>query len=214
MWSEPFFRTDEEGRKIAILLMDTQGTFDEHTTLTQNATVFAISSLLSSVLIFNVMKTVGEDTLQFFDLFSNYAKLAIGNDKASNLKDNDDEALIILIRDMDFPDYEYGYYDDRLSPPKAEKNLKAFFLDPSDTQPDEVRLTREHISGMHRNIGLYAMPEPGKQLTRYNNVEKMDEDFVWHLEEFVKLMMTKKQACKRICGKKVLNLTRTLLKKN
>lgn len=49
MWSRPFFRAMADGEEVAVLLMDTQGTFDNETSMKGNCTVFALSTLLSSV---------------------------------------------------------------------------------------------------------------------------------------------------------------------
>lgn len=199
MWSEPLFEKDALGREMAILLMDTQGNFDSETTLTQNATVFAISSLLSSILIFNVMKTIGEDMLQFFQLFASYAIKATGNDIQNTREDF--QRLIFLIRDLDFCDYQYGYYDDHSKPQNQYRNLKKDKLDPNpQKQADEVRLTHQHIHQLYPHIGLYALPDPGKDLRRYGRLDNLDPEFRHHLQEFVKLMLTSRYACKRIGG--------------
>jgi atlastin len=50
MWSEPFIVTPKaaNGDKIAVLLMDTQGMFDNETTMTLTAQIFGLSTLVSS----------------------------------------------------------------------------------------------------------------------------------------------------------------------
>lgn len=48
MWSEPFLRTDSSGQQIAVLLMDTQGMFDNETTMSLTAQIFGLSTLVSS----------------------------------------------------------------------------------------------------------------------------------------------------------------------
>jgi hypothetical protein len=50
MWSEPFIRTSKAagGEKLAVLLMDTQGMFDNETTMTLTAQIFGLSTLVSS----------------------------------------------------------------------------------------------------------------------------------------------------------------------
>jgi hypothetical protein len=50
MWSEPFIRTTKAsgGEKLAVLLMDTQGMFDNETTMTLTAQIFGLSTLVSS----------------------------------------------------------------------------------------------------------------------------------------------------------------------
>lgn len=50
MWSKPFFRKSSTNplEKVAILLVDTQGMFDNETTMTVTAQVFGLSTLISS----------------------------------------------------------------------------------------------------------------------------------------------------------------------
>lgn len=49
MWSEPFFRKiSSYPEEIAILLMDTQGMFDNETTMSLTARIFGLSTLISS----------------------------------------------------------------------------------------------------------------------------------------------------------------------
>lgn len=72
MWSEPFVRSG-----TAILLMDTQGMFDNETTMTLTAQIFGLSTFVSSFQIYNVDKRLQEDQLQHLALFSDYGRLAM-----------------------------------------------------------------------------------------------------------------------------------------
>jgi len=203
MWNEPFIEKDETGSDFAILLMDTQGNFDSATTTGQNATIFAFSSLLSSVVILNTMKNVSEDVLQYLQLFASYALIATGN--AGETDPQNFQSLVFLLRDFDFDDYEYGYYDDETVPPNQEKNFKKENLDSKENQPEETKLTHEFITRSYQNVGVYAMPHPGKKFTRAKEpkAELLDEDFVEHLQEFVWRMLTKKKIFKTVAGQKV-----------
>lgn len=49
MWSEPFLVKIPDGREVAIVLMDTQGAFDSEYTVKDSATVFALSTMISSI---------------------------------------------------------------------------------------------------------------------------------------------------------------------
>lgn len=64
MWSEVFLHDYSDGRKVAIILLDTQGAFDSQSTVRDCATVFALSTMLSSVQIFNLSQNIQEDDLQ------------------------------------------------------------------------------------------------------------------------------------------------------
>ena len=50
IWSEPFIRESagSNGEKIALLLMDTQGIFDNETPMKVTAQIFGLSTLVSS----------------------------------------------------------------------------------------------------------------------------------------------------------------------
>lgn len=79
MWSEPFLRATKASgnEKMAILLMDTQGMFDNETTMTLTAQIFGLSTLVSSFQIYNVDKRIQEDNLQHLALFSEYGRMAL-----------------------------------------------------------------------------------------------------------------------------------------
>lgn len=63
--------------KIAILLMDTQGAFDSQSTVKDCATVFALSLMISSIHVYNLMQNLQEDDLQHLHLFTEYGKIAL-----------------------------------------------------------------------------------------------------------------------------------------
>ena len=49
MWSEPFIRNlSNSNSKVAILLMDTQGMFDNETSMALTAQIFGLSTFVSS----------------------------------------------------------------------------------------------------------------------------------------------------------------------
>ena len=62
--------------------MDTQGAFDSKSTVKDCATVFALSTLLSSVQVFNITLNIQEDDLQHLQLFTEYGRLAMEDNGA------------------------------------------------------------------------------------------------------------------------------------
>lgn len=64
IWSEVFLHDAKNGDKIAIILMDTQGVFDNKSTVKDNTVIFALSTMVSSVQIYNVQNNIQEDDLQ------------------------------------------------------------------------------------------------------------------------------------------------------
>lgn len=83
MWSKPYIlpQTHSGGKEdIAVVLVDTQGMFDHETTMELTASIFGLSTLLSSYQIYNVDKRIQEDNLQQLALFAEYGRMAIQND--------------------------------------------------------------------------------------------------------------------------------------
>eukprot|EP00116_Pleurobrachia_bachei_P006169 sb/3466431/ len=90
---------------VAVLLMDTQGTFDNQAIVRDSATIFALSTMLSSVQIYNISQQIREDDLQHLHLFTDYGRLVMqGIEESDEYKPF--QRLEFLIRDWAF-EYEY-----------------------------------------------------------------------------------------------------------
>lgn len=197
IWSEPFIlKRKSDEKEVGVILIDTQGSFDQEATMKDNAIVFALSTLISSVLIFNTKangRDIGEDKLQFLQFFAGYARLT--DEKNEN---EPFQKLIFLLRDFDIIDYEYGYYDD-LNTATTGKNFKKEMLDPRKEQPEQVQIVHSKILSNFRSVGCYLMPHPGKELTRKDNPSGMDADFKEHLKLFTEsILNTENIVSKRI----------------
>lgn len=57
--------------------MDTQGTFDSNSTVFENAFIFALTLMVSSVTVYNIMHNLQEDNLQHLSFFAEYGVLAL-----------------------------------------------------------------------------------------------------------------------------------------
>lgn len=69
IWNDIFFHTVEStGEKLAIVVMDTQGLFDNETTPMENSRIFALSTLISSIQILNLSNLIQEDQLQYLQV--------------------------------------------------------------------------------------------------------------------------------------------------
>jgi len=68
MWSDVFIYDTEEGDNLAIILIDTQGLFDQKTSPSVNSKMFALSTLISSIQIYNLHNVIQEDQLQYLQV--------------------------------------------------------------------------------------------------------------------------------------------------
>ena len=77
MWSKIFLVETVTGREVAVALVDTQGSFDKNSTVRDCATIFALSLMTSSVLVYNLFNNIQEDDLQHLHYFTEYGRLAL-----------------------------------------------------------------------------------------------------------------------------------------
>ncbi|XP_022821574.1 atlastin-like [Spodoptera litura] len=148
LWSKPIISTLPTGEKVAVLLMDTQGTFDSETTIGQNSTIFALSTLISSVQIYNLSGNIKEDDLQHLQLFTEYGRLACDTESKAF------QTLLFLVRDWPHAfEHPYGFYGgSTLLNKRLQTNLN---------QKPELREVREHIRSCFDKMICCLMPHPG-----------------------------------------------------
>ncbi|XP_033734970.1 atlastin-2-like [Pecten maximus] len=183
MWNEPFICKIRSGEEVAVLLMDTQGAFDSESTVRDCATVFALSTMLSSVQVFNLTQNIQEDDLQHLQLFTEYGRLALeANDNVSKPF----QCLEFLVRDWSFP-YEapYGAAGGRKI---LERRLQV-----SDRQHPELQQLRLHIKSCFTSIGSFLMPHPGLGVATNPNfdgkIKDIEKDFKEQLQILVPLLL-------------------------
>ncbi|XP_072755393.1 atlastin isoform X3 [Anoplolepis gracilipes] len=152
MWSKVYPATLANGEKIAVILMDTQGAFDSQSTVRDCATVFALSTMLSSVQIYNLSQNIQEDDLQHLQLFTEYGRLALESSDSTPF-----QRLQFLIRDWVYP-YEADYGAE------GGKKLLDKRLEISDRQHAELQSLRKHIKSCFSDISCFLMPHPGLEI--------------------------------------------------
>jgi len=98
IWSDVFLHTVERtGEKIAIIVLDTQGLFDNQSSPMDNSKIFALETLISSIQVLNISGVVQEDQLQYLQFATDFAKYAASSSQGMNTKCF--QNLMFLIRD-------------------------------------------------------------------------------------------------------------------
>ncbi|CAI6343620.1 unnamed protein product [Macrosiphum euphorbiae] len=196
MWSEVFKATLDDGEKVAIVLLDTQGTFDSESTVKDCATVFALSTLLSSIQIYNLKFNIQEDDLQHLQLFTEYGRLALEDSGTKPF-----QKLQFLVRDWSFPyEAEYGA--------EGGKKILDKRLQISDKQHPEHQSLRKHIKSCFSDIGCYLMPHPGLNVATNPNFDgklsDIEPEFKKNLITLIPMLLSPNQLIlKEIGGQKI-----------
>ncbi|KAK9964688.1 hypothetical protein ABG768_005837 [Culter alburnus] len=195
-WSEVFVVEKEDGNKVAVLLVDTQGAFDSQSTIKDCATVFALSTMTSSVQVYNLSHNIQEDDLQHLQLFTEYGRLAL-----EEIYEKPFQKLLFLIRDWSYP-YEHNYGL------KGGSHFLERRLQVKPNQHEEMQNVRKHIHSCFSDIGCFLLPHPG--LTVATNpyfdgrLKDIDDAFKKELQNLVPLLLAPKNLVeKEINGAKV-----------
>ncbi|XP_033216040.1 atlastin isoform X2 [Belonocnema kinseyi] len=182
MWSKVFLSTLPNGEKVAIILMDTQGTFDSQSTVRDCATVFALSTMLSSVQIYNLSQNIQEDDLQHLQLFTEYGRLALEKSGSTPF-----QRLQFLVRDWSYP-YEAEYGSDG-----GQKILERR-LQISDKQHPELQSLRKHITACFSDISCFLMPHPGLSIATNpkfdGRLSDIEPEFKKQLKKLVPMLLS------------------------
>ncbi|KAM4771496.1 atlastin-2 isoform 1-T1 [Rhinophrynus dorsalis] len=196
IWSEVFVVEKPDGSKVAVILMDTQGAFDSQSTIKDCATVFALSTMTSSVQVYNLSQNIQEDDLQHLQLFTEYGRLAM-----EEIYKKPFQTLMFLIRDWSYPyEHPYGLEGGNMF---LEKRLQV-----KQNQHEELQNVRKHIHSCFTNIGCFLLPHPGLKVATNpyfdGRLADIDDEFKKELRELVPLLLAPEELVeKEISGSKV-----------
>ncbi|RZB39306.1 atlastin-like [Asbolus verrucosus] len=178
MWSEIFLTKLPTGEEVAIILLDTQGAFDNQTSLSDCVTIFTLSTLISSVQIYNVMRNIKQYDLTHLQLFGGYGKLisTAGTAPFQN--------LCFLVRDWACP-YEkpYGAIGGAV--------LLGEVFD--EAEVSELKRQTENVRDLFDKVNCFLLPYPGRVVdasAEFNgDLKDIDECFKQHIQEFVEMIL-------------------------
>ncbi|KAJ8608441.1 hypothetical protein CTAYLR_009592 [Chrysophaeum taylorii] len=175
VWSEPFFLED---LGLAVVVMDTQGLFDHEAPMALTASIFGLSTLVSSFQLYNVATRIQEDNLQHLALFSEYGRMAIREqlraeatfqkrteEEEEEEEEPEEEApkpfqrLEFLVRD--WPELEDEQTDEEMAAATDEyvSSVMASRHDPG------LEGTRRQIRLCYDKVTCFLLPHPGLAIT-------------------------------------------------
>lgn len=184
MWSELFLTSLPGVGDVAIILLDTQGTFDSESTVRDCATVFALSTMISSTLVYNISQNIQEDDLQHLQLFTEYGRMAFAHSGQKPF-----QKLLFLVRDWSYSyDAEYGEV--------GGKKLLDKRLQVSDNQHPELQSVRAHIRSCFSDVSCFLMPHPGLKVATNpkfdGSLTDIEPDFKEYLKKLAPLLLSPK----------------------
>ncbi|GMI40169.1 hypothetical protein TrCOL_g2096 [Triparma columacea] len=221
MWSEPFIRLGANGTKLAVYVVDTQGLFDNETTQSLTASIFGLSTLLSSHSIYNVSGRIGEDALQHLALFAEYGRVALKAEEEEGEDEDEEEEdsrkkkrsksplgtpfqkIEFLVRDwQNFTIDEPSSEDDFTSMESEMNNYLMEVIRSRDAS--DLAETRQQISECFEKVSAYLLPHPGIPVTRKNfdgDPSKVDPTFLALLDRYVRRVFSAELSPKTIHGR-------------
>jgi len=196
MWSKIFLVKTPTGREVAVALVDTQGSFDKNSTVRDCATIFALSLMTSSVLVYNLFNNIQEDDLQHLHYFTEYGRLALEDSGQIPF-----QKLQYLVRDWQYP-YEEPYGAD------GGDNVLRKQLKVEEKQHPELQALRKGLTSCFSDMSNFLLPHPGRHVaTNPNfkgNLKQIDEEFIDHIKDFIpNLLAPRNLVVKAMGGKEV-----------
>ncbi|CAD5220250.1 unnamed protein product [Bursaphelenchus okinawaensis] len=180
LWGEPILIDGPKGERFAVLLMDTQGTFDQTSAgYPASTAVFTLSTMLSSCQCFNLHEVITEEAFELFKFFTDYGKIAFDEAEEFGTPFQD---LHFVLRDFRSNDsYPFGSHG-------GEKYMDEF-LKPNDEMTKEQREMREVLVDCFEDISCHLLPYPGQKVAERGSFRGMVKDIKPVFRDEVKNMV-------------------------
>jgi atlastin len=206
MWSEPHFLSKSNGEHLAVLLVDTQGMFDNETTMALTTSIFGLSTLLSSYQIYNVDKRIQEDNLQQLALFSEYARMAMTTH--DNQEDDSLDTMGKPFQHVEFLVRDWQHFEEDEDYDTMQKEMEDYLEKViAERDAKDLEETRQQIRACFETVSCYGLVHPGMAVTKKaysGDVRKMDETFLQLLDRYCRKIFEADQLpAKRIHGREL-----------
>mmetsp|Transcript_38969 Transcript_38969/g.77374 ORF Transcript_38969/g.77374 Transcript_38969/m.77374 type:complete len:659 (+) Transcript_38969:84-2060(+) len=186
VWSEAFVRK-AGNEDVALLLMDTQGAWDAQMTKEQSATVFGLTTLMTSRLIYNVSKQIQQDKIDNLLYFTDFAQAALRASGDLNGSRRGDDSMRPF-QTLDFLVRDWPHFSQDASVASG-REMMVKHLDQYMVQSEDMSSV-ESLRAMFENIDVWCLPHPSLQIERETwdgDLSVVDAEF-WR---FLNTYMTK-----------------------
>lgn len=178
---------------MAIILLDTQGIFDLNSKSNEFATIFALSTMVTSIQCYNVMQNIGTNDLEYLRVFTEYGHFALEPSTEKPF-----QKLFFIVRD--WPNLINNPYG--LDGGQREVD---FIL--SGNKGRDMDLTNA-IKSTFQEINAILLPSPGEEVRtgQFNgSISQISREFLKYIKEFTpKLLAPENLKVKKIYGKAML----------
>ena len=178
----------------AILLMDTQGVFDQELNQAMTVALISLSTIISSYQIYNLDKRIQEDYLCNMANFSSYTSSISNINKQKKIGNT----LCLLVRDWEHFDNNFDMDKCNIETDTYRREL----LCDTSMLTEEQKETRQKIFNIYNNVLVRLCPHPGHLVTENKfsgRLTDVRQDFKLHVGDIINRMLLS------IKPKKILN---------
>jgi len=164
--------------------MDTQGAFDPTMNKAQSSTIFGLTALLSSKIVYNQQNKIEDDRLDNLDYITTFVQTVCNELPRGTAAFGH---LHMLIRD--WVHYEDGYTLD-MCMEQAQSHLHEHLSPEALDKVDKV----ERLKSCFRSMDVFALPHPGLKVTQPKfdgHVRVIDHDFIQLTGDFANVLFGK-----------------------
>lgn len=191
VWSEAFV-CKAGGEDVAVLLMDTQGAWDAKMTKEQSATVFGLTTLMASRLIYNVSKQIQQDKIDNLLYFTEFAKAALRS------KGGVAEGRIRPFQTLEFLVRDWPHYQDNSSVEVGRLMMLEHLEQYMDPEVSEDTQSIDSLARMFDNIDVWCLPHPSLTIERETwdgNLKVIEPQFWRFMDKYLDKIFGEKELC-------------------
>ena len=173
VWNEPFLIQMKNEKELAVLLIDSQGLYDQQTSANDNVRLFTMVSMMSSTLMVNTPQQINSKQLSELRYFLNYAATSISIGSNSKLL----QTLLFVVRDYENAE-QLGY--------EAGQDLIDGFF--KETTVNDIKETSGALKKGFKKISAFCLPHPGKRVIKSDfngKLNEIDQDFLFNMAHLI-----------------------------